>query len=111
MSDMQPQGVFKPPADLKTFHETTDLDLKGVVIFTIALIVVCATALFGLKIMMNQFAADAADAKARTLPRRGKVDMFHPRPGSTKTAASEPEPEAKPAEAKAKADSDAGAKP
>src|SRR5664279_4251629 len=110
MSDMQPQGVFKPPADLKTFHETTDLDLKGVVIFTIAFIVVCATALFGLKIMMNKFAADAADAKARTPP-RGECDMFHPGPGSTKTASSEPEPEAKPAEAKAKAGSDAGAKP
>jgi hypothetical protein len=168
MSDMKPQGVFKSPADLKTFHETTDLDLKGVAIFTGALVVVCVATLFGLKMMMNQFAADAADAKARTLPRlivdapivgprlqadpgrerieivkrdldrlnsygwvdskagtahipidramavlvksglpkRGKVDKFHPRAGSSKSTPTQPEaaaeaepepaPEAKP---------------
>jgi hypothetical protein len=171
MSDMQPQGVFKSPADLKTYHETTDIDLKGVVVFTIALILTCAAAFVGLRIMMSQFVAEEKAEKARTpsrlivdapiagprlqadpgqerievakrdlgrlnsygwidskagkahipidramailaksgLPRRGKVDIFHPRPGSSKTAASEPAPEAKPAEAKA--DSDTGAKP
>ncbi|WP_076351716.1 hypothetical protein [Paludisphaera borealis] len=171
MSDMQPQGVFKSPADLETFHETTDLDLKGVVVFTIALILMCVAAFVGLKIMMDQFAVEEKAEKARTpsrlivdapiagprlqadpgrerieiterdlgrlnsygwidakagsahipidraiailaksgLPRRGKVDMFHPRPGSSKTAAAEPE--AKPADAKAKAEPDAGAKP
>lgn len=164
MSDMQPQGVFKSPADLETFHETTDLDLKGVVVFTVAIILMCAAALVGLKIMMDQFAAEEKAEKARTpsrlivdtpidgprlqadpgrerieitnrdlgrlnsygwidakagtahipidramailaksgLPRRGKVDPFHPRPGSSKTAGSEPE--AKPAEAKAEPD-------
>jgi hypothetical protein len=171
MSDMQPQGVFKSAADLETFHETTDLDLKGVVVFTIALFFMCAAAFVGLKIMMDQFAIEEKAEKSRTpsrlivdapiagprlqadpsrerleiterdlgrlnsyglidskagsahipidramailaksgLPRRGKVDMFHPRPGSSKTAASEPEPEARPAETKA--DSDTGAKP
>lgn len=69
MSDMKPQGVFKSPADLKTFHETSDLDLKGIVVFTIVLVAVCAVTMIGLRFMMHQFVADEADAKARTLPR------------------------------------------
>jgi hypothetical protein len=168
MSDMQPQGVYKSPADLKTFHESTDLDIKGVLVFAVVLVALCAATLFGLKVMMNRFAAEEAaekgrapsrlivdapivgprlqadpgrerveiverdlgrlnsygwiDSKAGTahipidramailaksgLPRRGKVDQFHPRPGSSKAtpaateseskAKAEPEPEAKP---------------
>ncbi len=69
MSDMKPQGVFKSPADLKTFHETTDLDVKGVLVFTIVLVAICVATLIGLRLMMNQFFAEAADAKSRTLPR------------------------------------------
>ena len=69
MSDMQPQGVFKSPADLEIFHETTDLDLKGVVVFTIALIAMCAAAFVGLKIMMDQFVAEEkAEKGADALP-------------------------------------------
>lgn len=69
MSDMKPQGTFKSPADLKTFHETTDLDLKGLAVFTIVLVATCVVTLIGLKMVMDRFAADAADVKARTLPR------------------------------------------
>lgn len=69
MSDMQPQGVFKAPGDLKTFHESSDLDLKGIVVFTIVMVVLCAATMVGLKMVMNQFVADEADAKEQTLPR------------------------------------------
>jgi hypothetical protein len=165
---MQPQGVFKSPADLETFHETTDLDLKGLVVFTIGLIVMCGAAFVGLRFMMGQFAAEEKarfaqppsrlivdapidgprlqadpgrerieiserdrnrldsygwiDSKAGTahipidraiailaekgLPKRGKVDPFHPRAGSTKTTPPQAEPEAK-----AKPEANAGAKP
>jgi len=69
MSDMQPQGTYKSPADLKTFHESSDLQLKGIVVFTIVLVAVCAVTMIGLSMVMNQFVADEADAKERTLPR------------------------------------------
>jgi len=148
MSDKQPQGVFKNPADLETFHETTDLDLKGVVVFTIALVAICAAAFVGLKFMMDGFVSEGRAEKERSpsrlivdapidgprlqadpgrerkeindrdvkrlnsygwldqkagtahipidraiailaekgLPEVGKVDPFHPRPGSAKAA-------------------------
>jgi hypothetical protein len=169
MSDMQPQGVYKSPADLETYHETTDLDLKGVAVFTVALILMCAAAFVGLRVMMNQFAAEEAADKAKKpsrlivdapiegprlqadpgrerieiakrdldrlnsygwtdekagkahipidraidilaksgLPRRGKVDQFHPRPGSSKTPASEAEAKL----AEPKAEPEVGTKP
>jgi hypothetical protein len=73
MSDKQPQGVFKNPADLETFHETTDLDLKGVVVFTIALVATCAATFVGLRIMMNGFASEERAEKERA-PARLIVD-------------------------------------
>lgn len=164
MSDMQPQGAYRPPSELNEFHETTDLNLKGVVGFTIALVVLCAATLVGLRFVMYRFASEEAAEKARTpsrlivetpipgprlqadpgrerleiitrdrsrldsygwidekagtahipidratailaksgLPKRGKVDQFHPRQGSSKTA---------PAELEAKPDSGGEAKP
>ena len=154
MSDKQPQGVFKNPADLETFHETTDLDLKGVAVFTAALVAMCAVTLVGLSVMMDGFAKEERaekerppsrlivdapidgprlqadpgrerreiterdlkrldsygwlDQKAGTahipidraiailaekgLPEGGKVDPFHPRPGSAKAAGPEAAP-------------------
>ena len=63
MSDMQPQGAFKSPADLKTFHESSELGLKGIVVFTIFLILLCAATMVGLKMVMSRFVADEVDAK------------------------------------------------
>lgn len=73
MSKKQPQGVFKNPSDLKAFHETTDLDIKGVAVFTIGLVAMCAVTLIGLRIMMNGFASEEREAKERA-PSRLIVD-------------------------------------
>lgn len=166
-ADMRPQGGYKPASELDALHETTDLDLKGVIGFTVVLALGVAVSCFAAKLFMDNFASQsarfheetalpprfAADApmigyrikadpsvatrslekntrnwldsygmlnpKEQTahipidraiailaekgLPKRGKVDKFHPRPGSSGTEkvgvpATEPpaEPETQP---------------
>ncbi len=149
MSDMQPQGVYKSAAELDQLHESTDLNIKEVLGYTVVLIVLCIVSFFGVKLGMDHFAAQSAQNRAVTpsrfaevaqvpqagpqlqadpgketkeikaaalsrlngygwvdreaqvahipidraidilsksgLPKRGKVDKFHPLPGSTKT--------------------------
>jgi len=164
--DLQPQGGYKPASELDSLHETTDLDLKGVIGFTVVLILGVLVSCFAAKLFMDNFAAQAArhheatalpprfaadvpmvgyrlqadpsvatrslekstrswldsygmlNPKEQTahipidraiailaekgLPKRGKVDQFHPRPGSSGTEKvgvpateppSEPEPQ------------------
>ena len=146
MSDMQPQGSYQSAAELDELHETTDLNIKEVVGYTVVLVVLCAVTFLGIKLVMDHFATQTArnqalkssrfvadvppagprlqanpgketkeiaaaalnrlnaygwvdrdaqlahipidraiDILAKSgLPKRGKVDKFHPLPGSTK---------------------------
>mgnify|MGYP000881960803 CR=1 FL=1 len=166
-TDMRPQGGYKPASELDALHETTDLDLKGVIGFTVVLVVMVAVSCFAMKLMMDNFAAQSerfheetalpprfaanvplngprlqADPSVATrslqkstrtwldsygwinrndqiahipidramailaekgLPKRGKVDQFHPRAGSSGTekvgvpaTETPPEPEPQP---------------
>lgn len=164
-ADMQPQGGYKPASELDALHETTDLDLKGVIGFTVVLVVMVVVSCFAMKLLMDNFASQSArfheatalpprfaasiplsgprlqadpsvatrslekstrawldaygwinpkEGTARIpidraiailaekgLPKRGKVDQFHPRPGSSGTEkvgvpATEPPPEPEP---------------
>lgn len=146
-TDMQPQGGYKPASELDALHETTDLDVKGVLGFTVVLVLGVAVACFAMKLLMDHYATQSALHRERTalpprfvgdvpmvgyrlqadpsvatrslekstrewidsygmlnpkeqtahipidramailaekgLPKRGKVDQFHPRPGSS----------------------------
>ncbi|MDQ2622619.1 MAG: hypothetical protein M3Y45_06220 [Actinomycetota bacterium] len=166
-TDMRPQGGYKPASELDALHETTDLDLKGVLGFTVVLILGVVVSCFAMKLLMDNFASQSARLHEKTarpprfaadvpmigyrlqadpsvatrsleestrswldsygmlnpkeqtahipidramailaekgLPKRGKVDQFHPRPGSSGTEkvgvpATEPpsEPETQP---------------
>lgn len=157
--DMQPQGGYKPASELEVLHETTDLDLKGVIGFTAVLVIGVLVSCFAMKLLMDNFAAQSerfheatalpprfaavaplngpriqadpsvatrslekstrtwlnsygwinpkdqvahipidramAILAAKGLPRVGKVDQFHPRPGSSgieKVGVPAPEP-------------------
>lgn len=148
-TDMQPQGGYKPASELDALHETTDLDVKGVLGFTVVLVLGVVVSCFAMKLLMDyyarvsdqrreatapppRFAGDVpmvgyrlqADPSVATrslekstrewldsygmlnpkeqtahipidramailaergLPKRGKVDQYHPRPGSSGT--------------------------
>lgn len=69
--DMQPQGGYKPASELDFLHETTDLDLKGVIGFTVVLVLGVVVSCFAMKLLMDNFAAQAERRREATaLPPR-----------------------------------------
>lgn len=78
--DMVPQGKYKPASELKSLHEDSDLDVRGVLFNTAVLMALCVATFFVIRLVMDQFRAEEVERDKLALSNRFNADPTPPPP-------------------------------
>lgn len=78
--DMVPQGKYRAASELKTLHENTDLDVRGVVFNTAVLMALCVATFIAIGLVMGRFKAEEVEMDKLALSNRFRSDPTPPAP-------------------------------